>query len=350
VTLLHISKFQIVMIKCYDHHFENYIDTSEENNFHPKVDDIISTLPDDIHKLHNIMIYGRSGTGKYTQSLRIIKKYSISSLKYEKRMHVDISKGEYIIKMSDIHFEVDMSLLGCNAKIFWHEIYNQIVDIVSSRPLKACIILCKNIHMINSDLLDVLYSYIQQGMFHENISIKFIFITESVCFLPDTILNTCEIIGLAEPPELKLKRQVKKYNKTFSIDKLVKNSQYTNIKTLYEESYPQILVQDTIIQNICNILNDDIQNIKFLQLRDIIYDLFIYEVDVSTCIWEIVKTLISSKQIRNENISIVMCETYKFFRLFNNNYRPIYHIERYFYVLNKIIRSGNTDTVTATTA
>jgi len=328
------------MIKCNDNHFENYRDASDENNFHPKIDNLITVLPDDIHNLSNILVYGRSGTGKYTQSLRIIRKYSQTNLKYEKRMRVEITKGEYVIKMSDIHFEIDMSLLGCNAKIFWHEIYNQIVDIVSSRPLKACIILCKNMHTINSDLLDVLYSYIQQGSFHENVSIKFLFITESICFLPDTILNTCQVIGMAEPPEIKLKRHVKKYNKSFSINTLVKDSQYTNIKALYQDSIPQTSVQDTIIQNICNILIGDIKNIKFAHLRDIIYELFIYEVDVPMCIWKIIKTLVSSNQLCAENISNVMCETYKFFRLFNNNYRPIYHVERYLYVINKIIQSG----------
>ena len=119
--------------------------------------------------MHNVILYGKSGIGKYTQSLKIIRKYSPTSLKYEKRMRVEVSKVEYIVRMSDVHFEVDMSLLGCNAKLVWNDIYNQIVDIISSRSLKAGIIMCKNMQCINSDLLDILYSYIQKDIMSKNI-------------------------------------------------------------------------------------------------------------------------------------------------------------------------------------
>ena len=40
----------------------------------------------------------------------------------------------------------------------WNDIYNQIVDIISTRSLKGGIILCKNMQCVNSDLLDILYN------------------------------------------------------------------------------------------------------------------------------------------------------------------------------------------------
>ena len=33
----------------------------------------------------------------------------------------------YTIKISDIHFEIDMELLGCNAKILWNDIFKSIL-------------------------------------------------------------------------------------------------------------------------------------------------------------------------------------------------------------------------------
>jgi hypothetical protein len=326
-----------IMLKYYDTHFDDYLSTSKENNFHPKIDEIVENLPDDIENMHNIIVYGKSGVGKYTQSLKIIEKYSPTKLKYEKRMRVEVAKSEYIVKMSDIHFEVDMSLLGCNAKLLWCDIYNQIVNIISSRSLKKGIILCKNMQSINSDLLDVLYSYIQKNILSKNVSIRFLFVSESVCFLPDTILDTCEVVGLSAPPIAKLKKQVKQYNKSYSPAKNVSDMSCQNIKYLYEDHEKISTAQDLIIKNICSTFEGSIKSISFAEVRDMIYELFIYETDIPTCIWELLRYLVSIDKITNDNIGKIMCETYKFFRLYNNNYRPIYHFERYFFVLDRLL-------------
>ena len=283
------------MIKYYNNHFEDYVHTSDLNNFHPKIDNIISKLPNDITNLHNLIIYGKSGIGKYTQALRIIRKFSPSELKYEKRIQVNVPKTDYLIKMSDVHFEIDMSILGCNAKIFWHDIYSQIVDIVSSRSIKSCIIMCKNMHVINSDLIDVMYSYIQRDMFNENICIRYLFITECISFIPDTIINTSEIIGIENISDKLLKKHVKQINTSF-ISNTTNNSQYANIKSLYDQSTSNVFVQDTIIDNICNILLHSIEKIEFSELRDSIYELFIYEVDIATCVWEIITRIIKNNK------------------------------------------------------
>ena len=56
--------------------------------------------------------------GKYTQSLMFIKKFSQSNLKYERKININFNpKKSFIFKLSDIHFEIDMELLGCNAKV-----------------------------------------------------------------------------------------------------------------------------------------------------------------------------------------------------------------------------------------
>ena len=70
-----------------------------------------------------------------------------------------------------------------------------------------------------------------------------------------------------------------------------------------------------------------------------IYELFIYEVDIPVCVWEILNHLVSNDKITNDNTGEIVCETFKFFKLYNNNYRPIYHVEKYLFVLDRIINN-----------
>jgi hypothetical protein len=126
-------------------------------------DSAINRIPVDSKKnilpIKNTIFYGPSGVGKYTQVLKKIKTYSPSELKYEKKMTVTYNKQSYLFKMSDIHYDIYMSLLGCNEKIIWHEIYHQLIDILSAKQNKVGIIVCKNFQDIQIELLENFYHY-----------------------------------------------------------------------------------------------------------------------------------------------------------------------------------------------
>ena len=77
---------------------------------------------------------------KYSQALFNIQKYSPTQLKYERKLIVNYDKQEYIIMMSDVHFEIDMELLGCNSKSLFLEIIKNIQDIVQTRNNKIAIV------------------------------------------------------------------------------------------------------------------------------------------------------------------------------------------------------------------
>jgi len=189
-------------IKFYESHYEEYIQSLNNYNIHPELEPILKNLPDKIYDLGNLIVYGPSGVGKYTQTLHMIKKYSPSNLKYDKKIKVDTDKNSYIYRISDIHYEIDMALLGCNSKIIWHEVFLQIVDIISVKNDKKGIILCKNFHMIHTELLEIFYSYIQQYNHpHSMIQIRFIISTEHVSFLPNNILQCCKIISIMRPSD-----------------------------------------------------------------------------------------------------------------------------------------------------
>ena len=139
-------------MKFLESHFEEYINSNKKISLHPKLNKLYESFPEKICDLKNMIFYGPKGVGKYTQVLSCIKKYSNSDLKYEKRITVNYEKDQYIIlKISDIHYEVDMLLLGCNSKLLWNEMYNQIIDIVSARVEPYGIIVCKYFHKIHSE-------------------------------------------------------------------------------------------------------------------------------------------------------------------------------------------------------
>ena len=316
-------------MKHYESHFDEYVNATIDNNFHPNLLKTYDSFSNEIKGMKNVILCGPSGSGKYTQSLLIVNKYSPSKLKYEKKISVVVAKNEYIIKISDVHFEIDMSLLGCNAKILWHELYNHIIDIINNRSFKCGIIICKNMQCINNDLLDIFYSYIQNNSFINNVTLKYIFITESVSFFPENIINCSEIIGVGLPQSSKVKKQVKKYIKqTVTYDENVKN-----LKSLYTSGLHKKSVQDKIIDNICTIIKKKKEEVDFPSIRDSIYELFIYEVDIHECVWKIIHFLVENDTVDLETMGVVLVETQKFFKLYNNNYRPIYHVERYVYTL-----------------
>ena len=317
-------------MKFYETHFEEYIQENKRANLHPKLDKIYEKFPKSLNELKNVIFYGPSGSGKYTQMLKSIKGYSPSELKYEKKISLTYNKQQYFFKISDIHYEIDMSLLGCNSKLLWHEIYQQIIDIISAKTDKSGIIVCKYFHEIHSELLENFYSYIQLNI-SIPVQLKFILITEEISFIPDNILNCCEIITISRPSKTSYIKCIKsKLPLKLEIENI------TNIKNLhlYNED---LMLQYRIICNkiIGCIIN--INDLQYLKFRDIIYDIFIYNLDITDCIWYILSSLVEQKRIKREQLSDILIRTYSFFQYYNNNYRPIYHVENYLLYLAKLI-------------
>ena len=317
-------------MKFYETHFEEYINENNRGSLHPKLNKIYANFPKTLHELKNLIFFGPNGTGKYTQMLKSIKKYSPTELKYEKKISLTYNKQQYFFKISDIHYEVDMSLLGCNSKLLWHEIYQQIIDILSAKTDKSGIIVCKYFQDIHSELLENFYSYMQKNN-DTSVNLNFIIITEELSFIPDNILNCCEIINISRPTKTSYVKCVKT-----KLPAKLKPENITNIKILhiYNED---LMLQYKIICNkiIYNLIN--INELQFLKFRDILYDIFIYNLDISDCIWYILSSLVEQKKIKKEHLSNILIKTYCFFQYYNNNYRPIYHVENYLLYLAKLI-------------
>jgi hypothetical protein len=261
--------------------------------------------------------------------LKSIKKYSHSELKYEKKISIPFNKQSYFFKISDIHYEIDMSLLGCNSKLLWHEIYMQLIDIISSKTDKSGIIVCKYFHEINSELLDNFYSYMQVNN-NCSINLKYFIITEEISFITDNILNCCQIINIPRPTKTL-------YNKCFQ-NKLKVVENITNIKNLHnyteELNEPYKIICNKIIHVMVHV-----DELKYLKFRDLLYDIFIYNLDITNCFWYIFSQLIEQKLLNSDDLKLIMIKTFTFFQYYNNNYRPIYHLENFLlYVVSVIHR------------
>lgn len=312
-------------MKFYETHFDEYIN---KESLHPKQSILYARFPNKLNSLKNLVFFGPAGIGKYTQMLKAIQQYSPSGLKYEKKISIMYNKVPYFIKISDIHYEVDMSILGCNSKLLWHEIYLQIIDIISAKQEKNGIIVCKNYHDIHGELLGNFYSYMQKN--HEiSVDLKFILITEELSFIPDTILNCCEVINFSRPTKTAYEKCT---DKNISID--VEN--ITNIKLILSDglelSIPYKIICNKIISQMKNV-----EQLNFLKFRDVLYDIMIYNLDVSDCVFYILNTLYKQGLYDNDKLCIIMTKTYEFFQYYNNNYRPIYHLEKYFLFLISVI-------------
>lgn len=294
-------------MKIYNKKFEEYV--NYDISLHPNIINLYDNLPENIMNFDNIIVYGQKGIGKYSQILNLIKKYSPSNLKYEKKLQIEYNKNDYFYKMSDIHIEIDMELLGCNSKLLWNEFYYKIVDITLSKKVKCSIILCKNFHEIHQELLDNFYSYMQ-SLLLDNIKIIYMISTEHISFIPNNILDSCKKICLKKPSK-------KLYN-------------MCNYDYLFINKY----------KNICDIIINcilDVNDISFLKIREEIYNIFIYNLNIYECIYYILEVLVYKNKIKKKDMNYLIYHTYYVLQYYNNNYRPIFHLEKFIFNLIKII-------------
>ena len=72
-----------------------------------------------------------------------------------------------------------------------------------------------------------------------------------------------------------------------------------------------------------------------------LYEILIYNYDLGECIWYIINDLIKHKYLNIKNLSVILIHTYTSLQYYNNNYRPIYHLENYIYNLITTIHNYN---------
>ena len=187
-----------------------------------------------------------------------------------------------------------------------------------------------------------------QTNFNSNIAIRFIIITTNISFVPDNIINCCEKITLKRPSK-------KVYNTTLNIS--LKNNfnsnKITNIKDLLfkNTSIPiEMLDEDdpspynSIMQTSHYALSSLLVNFilkynefNFLELREMLYDICIYDINLYSVLSYIIHQLLLKKMLTSKKLNTILIKLIDFLKLYNNNYRPIYHLERYILYIISVV-------------
>ena len=287
--------------------FKQILFEINNNNFQEKKSKI--KFPEKISDLPHIIIYGPQNSGKYYYSLSIIRKYSPLLLTSQKKLEIEINKEEYFFKTSDVHYEIDFYLLGTSAKNIWYSFYNHIYDILQTKENKDCIVLIKNFHEIHEDLLNIFYSFLQQN----NFNIKFIILTQQYGFIPKNIKNRCLLLKCKKP----------------LVSKILKNNDYYNNFIFYDNH-----IEDTneLISFIIHFkenylfLKKDKENM-FKKLREILYNILVKNYNIHYITSYVIFSFIEMNLIKDNKLLIQ--NYYNFIKKYNNNYRPIYHLEKF---------------------
>jgi len=108
--------------------------------------------------------------------------------------------------------------------------------------------------------------------------------------------------------------------------------------------FDKIEDQNDLPKEVFNIVCDNIiqdmeskKKLNFTEFRDTLYEILTYNLDAIECLSYIVQYFIETNRFNKKDISDVLEKTYVFLKYYNNNYRPIYHLESImFYIINKI--------------
>jgi hypothetical protein len=303
--------------------FDDYLKEKAKYDIHLEVSAVSAELAKD-SMLQNVIFYGPPGVGKYSCALDYISKYSPSHLAYERKAIVETSKGQYAIKISDVHFEVDMGLLGCNSKQTWNELFTHITNIVNLRSLNQGIILCRNFDRINAELLEVFYSYFQTNT--QKTRLAFVLLTEAHSFIPTHIVKRCHLVRVTRPKRI-VYAKLHKIPKTFDVNTI------SNIKSWKADV--NMMNEETLKRKLVSLL-ESYENFDFEEVRKTIYDILIQNHNLVDILWDVVESVVQNGLDPEKGLTLLK-GTYSFLELYNNNYRPIYHLERYMCFLLRLI-------------
>ena len=144
---------------------------------------------------------------------------------------------------------------------------------------------------------------------------------------PDTIINHFHTISIPRPSKSNYNKILpKKLPSSCNLKKI------SNIKNIITNTNPFLFNIDNYIENLYENINNP-NSIKFLLFRDLIYDIFIYDMEIGYVIWGLIQKIVKNNNVSIEKMTDIHLNTFSFLQYYNNNYRPIYHLENYLYNL-----------------
>jgi len=233
---------------------------------------------------NNFIFYSNNPLNNYCFALSNLKLISKSELKYSRRIAINYNSEDILFNISDVHFEVDFELLGVNQYNIFLTLFHHIKEnMVSDKNIFY--IVCLNFQEIKLELMNIFYSFMNDS------KIKFIILTKNVSFICEKIFQS-------------------------SLIKKVKGD-IINKSSGQEEH----------INNIVKIITNN--KISLFSLREDLYTFLTLNYNIHSCFSFIIFKLIEINYINEININSVLKKYNDFTEKYNNNYRPIYHLESF---------------------
>ena len=113
-------------------------------------------------------------------------------------------------------------------------------------------------------------------------------------------------------------------------------SEITNIKNL-KTDISQLRNPYSIVGNELIKLIIDYKSLNFIELREQLYKLHTYDIDILETLWYILSYLLENDFIDELQLLDIHNNINKFLKLYTNNYRPIFHLEKILLYLCKIV-------------
>jgi hypothetical protein len=107
----------------------------------------------------------------------------------------------------------------------------------------------------------------------------------------------------------------------------------TNIKALKSNVTELKDPHENVCNHIIGIIKSPNTELKYDELRECLYDILTYDINIQECVWYILRKLITDGLLLPNMMNDIMLQTYVFLQYFNNNYRPIYHLENFVLLL-----------------
>ena len=289
--------------------FDDYLRVrASQPALHPELSARLSALA----APRNLVIYGRGSVGKYYLALDAVRKFSPLGLQYEKMMPIQHNKKTYTVRMSDVHFEVDVQMLGTNSRLIWQTIFAAVLDIVetSITHTRARFIMLKNFQDVSAEMYELLLCYIDDRI-TKPANIQYIIVSEGISFFHDDLLNKFEIVHVPVPSEAALAGM---------------NEAPAGLWQRPSAKVAPHVYEVRILESLVRCV-DGFAAERCVDLRNILYDVLIYNIHPTRVAFGMMKQMMAGKGA--SRVDRVFFALNRMMAEYNNNYRPIIHLERF---------------------
>lgn len=245
----------------------------------------------------HFLYYHHNHMENYANVLKDLQLQSPSTLKCNRKTFIHYNQEEHVFKSSDIHIEIDFELLGVIE-------FGMFVEFI--RHIEECInkphtyVVCLHFNNVQGELLDVMYAFLNRPR------ITFLFLSDQISFLPPSILNLVKIVRS-------------------------KSSNTSTYNTMFKTRMDEMIEWIT---------HDEEHS--FLEWREKAYQILIWNDSIHDSFSYMMEKLIEKEYIEEKHLNTVFSNYYDIIYMYNNNYRTIYHLERFIIFLRNLKEYSHT--------